>query len=117
MKPYRLARVAEAVREVASETILYEMHDPRVKQVSCSLTGEWQNVEILRAGGETVLAGRILAGRLTHGALGCSCALCAASASHATAHSANRQSVIRQPPKDRRVTPCLIHLNVTGPIL
>ncbi len=27
--------------------------DTRVKQVSCSLTGEWQNVEILRPGGET----------------------------------------------------------------
>ena len=27
--------------------------DPRVKQVSCSLTGEWQNIEILRAGGDT----------------------------------------------------------------
>jgi TldD protein len=27
--------------------------DPRVKQVSCSLTGEWQNVEILRPDGET----------------------------------------------------------------
>ena len=27
--------------------------DPRVKQVSCSLAGEWQNVEIIRAGGET----------------------------------------------------------------
>jgi TldD protein len=27
--------------------------DPRVKQVSCSLAGEWQTVEILRAGGET----------------------------------------------------------------
>src|SRR5690242_13414762 len=26
--------------------------DPRVKQVSCSLAGEWQNVEIIRAGGE-----------------------------------------------------------------
>jgi TldD protein len=26
--------------------------DPRVKQVSCSLSGEWQNVEILRSGGE-----------------------------------------------------------------
>ena len=34
MKPYRLARVAEAVREVASETILYELHDPRVKMVT-----------------------------------------------------------------------------------
>ncbi|MFW6027699.1 MAG: TldD/PmbA family protein, partial [bacterium] len=28
--------------------------DPRVRQVSCSLTGEWQAVEILRAGGERV---------------------------------------------------------------
>ena len=27
--------------------------DPRVRQVSCSLAGEWQNVEIIRAGGET----------------------------------------------------------------
>src|SRR5512142_3288351 len=27
--------------------------DSRVKQVSCSLAGEWQNVEIIRAGGET----------------------------------------------------------------
>jgi len=27
--------------------------DPRVKQVSCSLAGEWQHVEILRPGGET----------------------------------------------------------------
>ncbi|MFL6689902.1 MAG: metalloprotease TldD [Alphaproteobacteria bacterium] len=26
--------------------------DSRVKQVSCSLSGEWQNVEIMRAGGE-----------------------------------------------------------------
>jgi TldD protein len=28
--------------------------DPRVRQVSCSLTGEWQAVEILRAGGQSV---------------------------------------------------------------
>ncbi|HVV64132.1 MAG TPA: metalloprotease TldD [Rhizomicrobium sp.] len=27
--------------------------DPRVKQVSCSLVGQWQNIEILRPGGET----------------------------------------------------------------
>jgi TldD protein len=27
--------------------------DGRVKQVSCSLAGEWQNIEIIRAGGET----------------------------------------------------------------
>lgn len=34
MKPYRLARVAEAVRESVSETILFELHDPRVKMVT-----------------------------------------------------------------------------------
>jgi ribosome-binding factor A len=34
MKPYRVARVAEVVREVASETILYELNDPRVKDVT-----------------------------------------------------------------------------------
>ncbi len=27
--------------------------DPRVKQVSCSLTGQWQTIEILRSGGES----------------------------------------------------------------
>ena len=34
MKPYRLARVAEVVREVASETILFELQDPRIKNVT-----------------------------------------------------------------------------------
>lgn len=34
MKSYRLARVAEVVREVASETILFEVQDPRVKGVT-----------------------------------------------------------------------------------
>jgi ribosome-binding factor A len=34
MKPHRLARVAEVVREVASETILFELRDPRVKGVT-----------------------------------------------------------------------------------
>lgn len=34
MKPYRLARVAEVIREVASETILFELQDPRVKGVT-----------------------------------------------------------------------------------
>jgi len=39
-------------------TLLEEMNayarakDPRVKQVSCSLAGEWQSIEIMRAGGE-----------------------------------------------------------------
>ena len=34
MKTHRLARVAEVVREVAAETILFEMRDPRVKGVT-----------------------------------------------------------------------------------
>jgi ribosome-binding factor A len=49
MKPYRLARVAEAIREVASETILYEMHDPRVKQVTVTraeVSGDLQHAKI-----------------------------------------------------------------------
>ena len=34
MKTHRLARVAEVIREVASETILFELQDPRVKSVT-----------------------------------------------------------------------------------
>jgi ribosome-binding factor A len=34
MKQYRLARVAEAIRESAAETILFELNDPRVKLVT-----------------------------------------------------------------------------------
>jgi len=34
MKTHRLARVSEAVREVASETILFELSDPRVRNVT-----------------------------------------------------------------------------------
>ncbi|HEY8503209.1 MAG TPA: 30S ribosome-binding factor RbfA [Gemmataceae bacterium] len=34
MKAHRLARVNEVVREVASETILFELRDPRVKNVT-----------------------------------------------------------------------------------
>lgn len=34
MKHHRLARIAEVVREVASETILFEVRDPRVKGVT-----------------------------------------------------------------------------------
>jgi ribosome-binding factor A len=34
MKQHRLARVAEVIREVASETILFELQDPRVKNVT-----------------------------------------------------------------------------------
>ena len=38
MKTHRLARVAEAVREVASETILYDLRDPRVKNAGVTVT-------------------------------------------------------------------------------
>src|SRR5438552_2232626 len=34
MKSHRLARVAEVIREVASETILFELQDPRIKGVT-----------------------------------------------------------------------------------
>jgi len=34
MKTHRLARVAEVIREVASETVLFELSDPRVKNVT-----------------------------------------------------------------------------------
>jgi ribosome-binding factor A len=49
MKPYRLARVAEAVRESASETILYELHDPRVKMVTVTraeVSGDLQHAKV-----------------------------------------------------------------------
>ena len=34
MKTHRVARVAEVIREVAAETILFELQDPRVKNVT-----------------------------------------------------------------------------------
>ena len=34
MKSHRVARVSEVIREVASETILFELQDPRVKHVT-----------------------------------------------------------------------------------
>jgi ribosome-binding factor A len=38
MKAHRLARVAEVVREVASETILFALRDPRIKKTSVTVT-------------------------------------------------------------------------------
>jgi ribosome-binding factor A len=38
MKAHRLARVSEVIREVASETILFELRDPRVKGVTVTRT-------------------------------------------------------------------------------
>src|SRR5687768_1170721 len=34
MKQHRIARVSEAIREVAAETILFELQDPRIKNVT-----------------------------------------------------------------------------------
>ena len=38
MKAHRLERVAEVIREVASETILFELRDPRVKSAGVTVT-------------------------------------------------------------------------------
>src|SRR5689334_5027970 len=49
MKPHRLARVAEAVRETASETILFELRDPRVKNVTVTraeVSGDLQHAKV-----------------------------------------------------------------------
>jgi ribosome-binding factor A len=49
MKPHRLARVAEVIREVASETILFGMQDPRIKGVTVTRTevsGDLQHAKI-----------------------------------------------------------------------
>jgi ribosome-binding factor A len=49
MKPYRLARVAEVIREVSSETILFELRDPRVKGVTVTRTevsGDLQHAKV-----------------------------------------------------------------------
>ena len=50
MKPHRLERVAEVIREVASETILFELRDPRVKGVTVTRTevsGDLQHAKVL----------------------------------------------------------------------
>jgi ribosome-binding factor A len=49
MKTHRLSRVAEAVREVASETILFELRDPRVKAVTVTraeVSGDLQHAKV-----------------------------------------------------------------------
>jgi ribosome-binding factor A len=38
MKAHRLERIAEVIREVASETILFELRDPLVRSVSVTVT-------------------------------------------------------------------------------
>src|SRR4051794_28364506 len=49
MKTHRLARVAEVIREVASETILFEVRDPRVKGVTVTraeVSGDLQHAKV-----------------------------------------------------------------------
>lgn len=49
MKAHRQARIAEVVREVASETILFELRDPRVKGVTVTraeVSGDLQHAKI-----------------------------------------------------------------------
>ena len=49
MKAHRLERVAEVVREVASETILFEVRDPRVKAVTVTraeVSGDLQHAKV-----------------------------------------------------------------------
>jgi ribosome-binding factor A len=49
MKTHRLARVAEAIRETASQTILFELRDPRVKGVTVTraeVSGDLQHAKV-----------------------------------------------------------------------
>jgi len=49
MKTHRRARVAEVIREVAAETILFELSDPRVKAVTVTraeVSGDLQHAKI-----------------------------------------------------------------------
>src|SRR5438093_9105383 len=49
MKQHRIARVAEAIREVAAETILFELGDPRIKNVTVTraeVSGDLQKAKI-----------------------------------------------------------------------
>lgn len=49
MKTHRLARVAEVVREVASQTVLFELRDPRVKNVTVTraeVSGDLQHAKV-----------------------------------------------------------------------
>ncbi len=49
MKSHRLARVAEVVREVAAEAILFDIKDPRVKNVTVTraeVSGDLQHAKV-----------------------------------------------------------------------
>ncbi|RLS26907.1 MAG: 30S ribosome-binding factor RbfA [Planctomycetota bacterium] len=49
MKTHRVARIAEVIREVASETILFKMSDPRISMVTvlrAEVSGDLQHAKI-----------------------------------------------------------------------
>jgi ribosome-binding factor A len=49
VKPYRLERVKEVIREIASQTILFELRDPRVKGVTVTradVSGDLQHAKV-----------------------------------------------------------------------
>src|SRR5712691_6418121 len=49
MKQHRIAGVSEAIREVAAETILFELQDPRIKNVTITkaeVSGDLQKAKI-----------------------------------------------------------------------
>ena len=49
MKQHRIARVSEAIREVAAETILFELRDPRIQNVTVTkaeVSGDLQKAKI-----------------------------------------------------------------------
>jgi|GEM_PF-6495096 len=49
MKTHRLARVAEVIREVASETILFKLKDPRIRMVTVlrvEVSGDLQHAKV-----------------------------------------------------------------------
>jgi TldD protein len=51
--PLQTAAFEKKVKLLEDMNAYARNKDSRVRQVSCSLAGEWQNVEIIRAGGET----------------------------------------------------------------
>jgi ribosome-binding factor A len=49
MKQHRIARVAEAIREVVAETILFELQDPRIMNVTVTraeVSGDLQKTKV-----------------------------------------------------------------------
>lgn len=49
MKTHRVARIAEVIREIASETVLFELQDPRVQGVTVTrveVSGDLQHAKV-----------------------------------------------------------------------